>query len=240
MLPSAIASSPFTFQPPMCAKYSTRIACIALCVWLGLIGLCNSNAPGANASLAEQTLCQFPSLVATCFLVPFLVPPRLRRLLSTDSVVGSLLRSSSLPIGASTRFLSISKTLNWPELRGRNITCEGIMKTPQLNTRALDLQTEVCCCTSQAISPHQHPPQAIAEWSQHRTLSFELFPIGQLKQTITYMAPCCSLSARRCVAFADHSVQGLCTVLSVSKPRFDINRPIGTVDIEKSNFQAMK
>jgi hypothetical protein len=67
-------------------------------------------------------------------------------------------------------------------------------------------------------------------------LSFELLPIGQLRKTITYLTPCCFFSTRRCVAFADHSAQGLCAVLSVSKPRFDINRPIGTVNIEESNF----
>jgi hypothetical protein len=96
------------FQPPMCGEHNKQIIHIALYVWLDLIGLCYPNAPGANASLAEPAFCQFPSLVATCRLVPLLVLARLQGLLSNDGIPGSLPESSSPPVSTSTRFPSIS------------------------------------------------------------------------------------------------------------------------------------
>jgi hypothetical protein len=188
MLPSAIASSPSMFH--LCSSHqraeNTTNKSLTLLFMSGLISLVSA------IQMRPAPMHPLPSRPSVSF--PFWFSPA-----SRDSS-----RTTASLIIAGIKLTTSQRKHTFPEhISDTQLT--RAQRKKHGNTRAIHLHIEACCCTSMVVAPYEHPPQAMAEWSQHRMLSFELFPIGQLKQTITYMPPCCFFSARRCMAFADHS-----------------------------------
>jgi hypothetical protein len=195
MLPSAIASSPFMFHlcsSHQCAENTTNKS-LTLLFMSGLISLVSA------IQMRPAPMHPLPSRPSVSFLVRSPGSP-----FGSPQTPGTPLERQHPWIIARIKLSTSQRKHTFPE-HILDTQSTRAQRKKHDNTRAIDLHIESCCCTSLAISPHEHPPQAMAEWSQHRMLSFELFSIGQLKQTITYMTPCCFFSAHRCVAFADHS-----------------------------------